>query len=449
LFSNFTQSFKKIRILHFNFTAKFTPSGIKNQKLRIKNSPKMPSQIPIPAGLTESFKSPQAETLEMPNKNSKLYIGIPRENSFQENRIALVPNAIRTLTSRGHRIIIQSESGLRAGFTDQELSEAGAEIVHDKEQVFKANILLKVAPPSLEEIELCQPNQVLISPIHLPTLTPDYIFRLKNKRVIAMAMEYIKDEAGAYPFVRMMSEMAGISAIQTAAELLSYKGNFGMGSGMLLGGISGIPPAKVVILGSGVVAEFAARAAIGMGAEVRVFDNNVRKLMRLQHHIGQRLFTSTIDMEVLKNELSTADVAIGAIHSEAGRTKMVVSEDMVQGMKSGSVIIDVSIDQGGCFATSRVTTHDKPTFVEHDVIHYCVPNIASRVPHTGSMAFSNILTPMLLLASGTKGLEQMILTSRGLQHGVYVYKSCLTNHYLSERFNMKFTELQLILTTSL
>lgn len=409
----------------------------------------MPSQIPIPAGLTESFMSPQEETLELPSKNSKLFVGIPRESSFQENRIPLVPSAIRTLTSRGHRILIQSDAGLRAGFSDNELSEAGAEIVYDKEQVFKANILLKVAPPSLEEIDLCQPNQVLISPIHLPTLSPDYIFRLKNKRVIAMAMEYIKDDAGAYPFVRMMSEMAGISAIQTASELLSYKGDYGLGKGMLLGGISGIPPVKVVILGSGVVAEFAARAALGMGAEVRVFDNNVRKLMRLQHNIGQRLYTSTIDVEVLKAELSTADVAIGAIHSEAGRTKMLVGEDMVESMKSGSVIIDVSIDQGGCFATSRVTSHDKPTFVEHDVIHYCVPNIASRVPHTGSMAFSNIITPLLLLASGTRGLEQMITTSKGLQHGVYVYKSCLTNHYLSERFNMKYTDLQLILTSNL
>ncbi|HHS95071.1 MAG TPA: alanine dehydrogenase, partial [Phaeodactylibacter sp.] len=270
--------------------------------------------------------------------------------------------------------------------------------------------------------------------------------RLKQKRVIALALEYIKDDIGSFPVVRIMSEMAGLSAILTAAELLS---NSRGGKGVLLGGISGVPSAKVVILGAGVVAEFATRAALGLGADIRVFDNNIYKLMRLQSQVGCQLNTSSFNPYQLEKELLTADVAIGAIHSETGRSPIVVSEEIVAKMKPGSIIVDVSIDQGGCFATSEVTNHTKPTFVKHGVIHYCVPNIPSRVARTASIAVGNIIVPILLKASTSGSIDRLIYNDHGLRHGVYTYKGCLTNEYLGERFEMKATDLDLLLTSSL
>ena len=218
---------------------------------------------------------------------------------------------------------------------------------------------------------------------------------------------------------------------------------------MLLGGISGVPPAKVVILGAGVVAENAVRAALGLGAEVRVFDDNIYKLKRLRNEVGQSIYTSVINPVYLEEELKCADVVIGAIHSENGRTPMVVSEAMVEKMASGSVIIDVSIDQGGCFETSEVTTIKKPTFEKYEVIHYCVPNLASRVGRTASIAVSNILTPLLLKAGSTGSIEHVLFSDSGLRHGVYTYKGCLTNAYLSERFGQKFTDLSLLITSNM
>jgi alanine dehydrogenase len=403
-------------------------------------------KIDIPQSLTQGMLTPQEECLEIPHKKQKLFIGIPKENSFQENRIALSPAAVKTLVKAGHRIIVEEDAGIESGFLDYAYSEAGAEIAYSNKQVFSASVILKVAPPSLEEIDLCHPGQIIISPIHLPSLSEEYIYRLKEKRVTALAMEYMKDKSGSFPFVRMMSEMAGISAMQTAAELLSKSG---YGRGILLGGISGVPPAKVVILGAGVVAEVATRVALGYGAEVRIFDNNIRKLMRLQGNIGSKIYTGTFNSPELEKELCDADVAIGAIHSETGRTPIVIDDEMVRNMKRGSVIIDVSIDQGGCFATSKLTTHNKPTFIEYDVIHYCVPNIVARIPETSSKAISNILTPFFLEASNTQGIEALLHSSPGFRNGVYMYKGCLTNKYLSEFFNVKYTDLNLLLASNL
>ncbi len=403
-------------------------------------------KIDIPQSLTQNVLTPQEECLEIPKKKQKLFIGIPKENAFQENRIALSPAAVKTLTKAGHRIAVEEGAGAGAGFLDYDYSEAGAQIAYSPEEVFKAHIILKVAPPTLEEIDLCYPGQIIISPIHLPSLSEEYIYRLKEKRVTALAMEYMKDQAGIFPFVRMMSEMAGISVMQTAAELLSKTNR---GRGVLLGGISGVPPTKVVILGSGVVAEVATRVALGYGAEVRIFDNNIRKLMRLQSNIGCKLYTGTFISPELEIELRSADVAIGAIHSETGRTPIVVSDEMVKNMKRGAVIIDVSIDQGGCFATSRLTTHTRPTFIEYDVIHYCVPNIVARIPQTSSKAISNILTPFFLEAGNTQGIEALLHSSPGFRNGVYMYKGCLTNKYLSDFFNVKYTDLNLLLASNL
>ena len=403
-------------------------------------------RIPIPKVFTESRFQTQTEMLQLQRKPNTLFIGIPKETTLQESRVALVPSAVATLIKHGHRVVMEAGAGEKANYSDHAYSEAGADIAYSREQVYESNILLKVAPPTIDEIELLRPSQILFSPIHLPIITSEYINKLRQKRVIALAMEYIKDEVGGFPVVRIMSEMAGLSAILTAAELLT---NSNGGKGVLLGGVSGVPSAKVVIIGAGVVAEFATRTAIGLGADIRIFDNNIYKLMRLQNMVGRQLNTSSLNPLQLKKEILTADVVIGAMHSSHGRTPIIVSEEIVSKMKPGSVIIDVSIDQGGCFATSEVTSHAKPTYTKHEVIHYCVPNIASRVARTASIAVSNILVPILLKAGDSGSVERMIFSDLGVRNGVYTYKGCLTNEYLGTRFKIKSTDLDLLLTSNL
>jgi alanine dehydrogenase len=404
-------------------------------------------KVTLPEELTSGYAQTQTETLAVESKSEALFIGIPRETTLQEKRIALVPSGVASLISRGHRVLVETKAGVPSNFSDHAYSESGGEIAYSAQEVYrKAKIILKVAPPTLEEIDLMQPGTILISPLQLPTISAEYLYRLKHKRIIALAMEYLQDEDGCFPIVRIMSEMAGISAIQTAAHLLSSAQG---GPGVLLGGISGVPSAKVVILGGGVVAEYATRAALGMGAEVRIFDDNINKLMRLQNSVGRQLYTSAINPLYLLRELVTAEVAIGAIHAEHGRTPVVVSEQMVSQMRPGSVIIDVSIDQGGCFATSELTTLDNPTFIKHDVIHCCVPNLASRVGRTASIAVSNVLVPMFLKADGAPSFEHFILRQPGMRHGVYTFRGCLTNPYLGKRFDMRYTDIDLLMTSGM
>ncbi|MFN8323604.1 MAG: alanine dehydrogenase [Chitinophagales bacterium] len=390
------------------------------------------------------------QPLEQPtmvaNRKAKLFIGIPKERSFQEHRIGLTPESVQTLVANGYRILIERGAGLDSHFADADYSEAGAEITDNVEEVFKADVVIKIAPPQLNEIEMMQTGQTLISPIHLPTLKKEYIQLLMKKKVTALAFEYTNDEAKRFPFVRAMSEIAGNSVILLAAEFLS---NTNEGKGILLGGISGVPPAKVVILGAGVVGAFAARAAIGLGAVVSVFDNNVYKLQRLQEKIGARVFTSTISPAILAQELQTADVAIGAIHSKQGRTPVIVTEEMVSKMKPGSVLIDVSIDQGGCFETSEITSHAEPTFKKYEVMHYCVPNIPSRVSRTASYAFSNILTPILIRCGELCGIKNLIYEDGGIRNGIYLYNGNLTNEHLSTLFGIKSSNLDLLFATNL
>ncbi|MEY2904714.1 MAG: hypothetical protein RJA52_730 [Bacteroidota bacterium] len=403
-------------------------------------------KIPIPKSLTTGQYMTQSETLAVKQNSSAFRIGIPKEISLQENRVALIPSSVSPLKAQGHDIILESGAGLPSQFSDQEYAEAGASIVFSPEEVYQADLIIKVAPPTLEEIKWMRPNQVLISPLQLPLISPEYIHQLKSKRVTALAMEYIKDESGTFPIVRIMSEMAGLNSILTGAQLLSSNGG---GKGLLLGGISGVPSARIVILGAGIVAEYATRAALGLGAEVKIFDNNIYKLKRIQNKVGRPLFTSAINPLFLEQELITADLVIGAIHSKTGRTPVVVSEKMVMKMKQGSVIIDVSIDQGGCIETSEVTSWNKPTFIKHDVVHYCVPNMASRVSRTASVAISNIITPLLQKAANPAGIEDLLLDNPGLRNGVYTYKGCLTNTYLGQRFQLKSTDLDLLITSNL
>jgi alanine dehydrogenase len=384
------------------------------------------------------------ETLAVKGKRNTFTIGIPKETTMVENRVGLVPSSILSLIGAGFEVRVESGAGDKSNYTDHDYSEAGAEICIDKDQVFKCNIIVKIAPPTLDEIDMMQMDQVLISPIHLPLITETYIEKLLSKRITAFAMEYLQSSDGSFPVVRIMSEIAGMSVMLTAGELLKSQNG---GRAVLLGGVSGVPPAKVVILGAGVVGEFAVKTALGLGASVRIFDNDISKIMRLQSNVGRQLHTSSINPVYLAHQLTSADVVIGAIHSKEGRAPIIVTEEMVSKMKEGSIIIDVSIDQGGCIETSRVTSIDKPTFVRHGVIHYCVPNIASQVSRTASIAISNIMTPLLIKIGDSNSIDNLMMLHEGIRNGCYAYRACLTNEYLSRRFNKKFTNLSLLLSS--
>ena len=388
---------------------------------------------------------PLAETIEVIAKRENLYIGIPKEDYFDENRIVLTPESVAVLVNNGHKVVIEHNAGIGSFFYDHDYSTVGAIIAYEKKEVYQAHIIVKSAPILEQEIEWMQPNQVVFSPIHVPILQANLIEQLMQKKIIAIAFESIKDDSGTYPIVRAMSEIAGSSSILTAARYLSnIESN---GKGILLGGISGVPPANIVILGAGVVAEFAARTAMGLGAAVKIFDNSVYRLMRIQNNIGHRCFTSVIEPILLSKELKQADVVIGALKPKNGITPMVVSEEMVSQMNPGSVIVDVSIDHGGCFETSQITSHEHPVFVKHDVIHYCVPNIASGVARTASRAISNVMMPILMQCADWGGVEALIQSKVGIRSGVYLFKGCITNAPIAKRFNFKYTDLDLLLAS--
>jgi alanine dehydrogenase len=394
------------------------------------------------ASLSQTALLPQEETLEIGRKKGNLFIGIPKEISFQENRVALVPDAVSLLVNNGHRVIIESDAGKMANFQDHDYSEAGAQVVYSALEVYKADIILKVAPPSPEEISMMQQKQTLISSLQLTVQPEDFIKQLMSKKITAIAFDWIKDQDGIYTVIRSMGEIAGSTSILIAAEYLSNVNN---GQGAILGGISGISPTEVVILGAGTVGEFATRAALGLGASVKVFDNSIYRLRRMQSDIGTRIFTSVIQPRVLAKHLKTADVVIGAIRGQQGRTPCVVSEQMVSEMKVDSVIVDVSIDQGGCFETSEVTNHSRPVFRKHGVIHYCVPNIASRVSRTASFALSTIFTPILLNIGEEGGVENMLRRDIGVRNGVYLYNGTLTNQVLGEMFKLPYQDINLLM----
>ena len=384
------------------------------------------------------------ETLDIKPKGSQVHIGIPKEIAFQENRIALTPDAVSVIVSNGHRVVIEHNAGEASHFRDKDYSEAGAKIVYDRAEVFKAPILVKSAPVIDEDLPLLQVNQVIISPIHLSVLKASLLEKMMEKRITAISFENLKDDSDSYPIVRSMSEIAGSAVMLIAAQYLSSANH---GKGVLLGGISGIAPTKVIIIGAGIVGEYAARAALALGASVKVFDNSVYRLKRLQNNIGHRLWTSVIEPRMLSKQLKTCEVAVGALGSETGRTPMVVTEEMVSNMRPGAVIIDVSIDRGGCFETSEITTHEHPIFMKYGVIHYCVPNIPSGFARTASQAISNVLMPLLLEAGEDGGFENLVWHQVHLRSGIYLFKGSLTNFYLSERFDLKYTDLNLLIAS--
>jgi alanine dehydrogenase len=392
--------------------------------------------------LAKTSLSPQEQLVKVKSGKHSFFIGLPKEIALQENRISLTPDAVALLVNNGHEVWVESNAGAGSKFTDRAYSEAGAKIVYSPQEVYKADFVLKIEPPTMEELEYFKPGQTLISALQMGYLSEERVQALLRKKVTSLAYEFIEDKVGGMPIIRAMSEIAGSTVMLIAAEYLSTVKN---GKGIILGGITGVPPTKVVIIGAGTVAEYAARAALSLGAEIQVFDNHLYKLRRIKHTLGHQFYTSTIDTVTLSETLKTADVVIGALRTEKGRTRHVVSEEMVKNMKPDSLIIDLSIDQGGCVATSEITSHAKPVFRKYDVIHYCVPNVASRVANTATTALSNIFTPTILRAAEEGGVEEMIFAHKWFMKGVYTYKGNLTNESIARKFKMKFKNIELLM----
>ncbi len=386
--------------------------------------------------------SPKEQLQALEEKEETIFFGVPKEKSFQERRVALTPDGVALLVAHGHRVMIEKGAGEGSNFDDNEYIQAGAQIQEDITKVYRANILLKIAPPSFQEIEMMQRSQTLISALQLSTQPKDSLQKLAQKNITAIAWDFIQDDDGVYPIVRAMGEIAGNTSILIAAELMSQAPG---SSKAMFGGITGVSPTEVVIIGAGTVGEYATRAALGLGASVKVFDQSMYKLRRLQNDIGQRINTCTMHPETLAEALINCDVAIGAVRSDSGRSPCLVTEEMVNNMKYGAVIVDVSIDQGGCFETSEVTTHEHPINVKYEVIHYGVPNIPSRVSRTASKALSNIFSPILIKLGAQGSLANVLRNFKGVRNGVYLYKGTLTSPALGNAFDLPHKDLNILL----
>ncbi|MEL6192892.1 MAG: alanine dehydrogenase [Bacteroidota bacterium] len=381
-----------------------------------------------------SWSIPEEKALLISETRKSLKIGVPKETFFQENRVPLTPEAASVLVANGHQVFIEHDAGEGARYTDADYANAGAIVTYNVADVFKqADYILKISPLSGEEQELLKENQKVISAVNMGGLTPDYIQRFIKKNITALGFEFYLSKDGSMPLVEMLSEIAGVSSIHIASELLT-----GMqgGQGLLLGGITGIPPAEITIIGAGTVGFNAAQTAMGMGARIRIIDEEIYKLRRIEKELGISVYTSVAQHNYIMEAVRSSDVVIGAAYRAGQRAPMVVTEDMVQEMREGSVIIDVAIDQGGCIETSRVTSHEEPTFIKHGVIHYCVPNIASRVARTASIAISNILGPLLVRIGENGGLDHYVKFDEGLKNGIYVYRRHLTKKNMASLFGM-------------
>ena len=383
---------------------------------------------------------PQAEMLEEKKNKRILTIGIPKESDKFENRTILSPQAVKQLCVEGHNIIIESGVGMRSRWQDEDYIKAGA-VIKDIKTVFSSEIILKVSPIELEEIKLLKGNQFLISALHFNTQSAHKINALKAKKMTCIALELIKDTDGFRPFMQSMSEISGILAINTASEYLS---NPVTGKGILLGGITGIPAAKVLIFGAGTAGEYAAGVATALGAQVKIFDNSLSRLQKLKNKLGIHIFTSVLHSEIILKALKTADVLIGARENIKDSDDFLISKKMVSGMKKGSVIIDLNTDSASCIETSKVTNLGNPAFEIYGVIHYCVPNIASKAARTASVALSNTTFPLLQKVSKEKTIPNIIRNIPDLKFGTYIYEGILTNERLGEKFNLDYKNIDLL-----
>ena len=392
--------------------------------------------------LGHELYNPKEEMLEIERRRKQLAIGIPREEHRGENRICLTPQSVEILSNNGHEVIMERGAGTASDYSDKEYSENGAVIVNEKKEVYQCDIVMQVSPFSSAEIDMLRGNQILFSALQIKSQCGENIRKLMQKKVTAIALELVKDQDNFYPVVRSMSEIAGISSVMIAAEYLSKAHG---GKGVMLGGITGITPTEVVVLGAGTVAEYATRAAFGLGAMVKVFDDSIYRLRRLEDHLGHRVFTSIFHPHVIEKALASADVVIGALRYNKDHLGFMVTEEMVENMKPGSIVIDLNIDQGGCFETSMMTTHKDPVFKRHGVLHYCVPNVPSHVSKTASLALSNICSPLLMRIGDNGGVHQFIKHDMGLRHGTYVYRGILTNRRLGDSFGILAKDIDLLL----
>lgn len=379
--------------------------------------------------------------------NISLKIGLPREVSNDERRVSLTPGGVSVLKANGHEIFVEQYAGAEANFSDQEYADAGAEIVYSIDELYEqSEMIAKVAPPSEDEYELLQQDQILLSALHLGNATEELIKTLVEKNITAIGFEFIQGKDNEFPIVRMMHEITGSMSVQIGAHYLEKNDG---GQGIMLGGISGIPPATVVIIGAGITAEYAARTALGYGAQVFVMDNDLGRLRHLENALDRRIITATASYQYLSSALQYADVLIGAAVFEGERAPCLVTEPMVASMKPGSVIVDTVIDQGGCIASSRPTTHSEPVFVEHDVIHYCVPNIPSNVARTATYALNNVIAPYLLTIGDAGGIKDCLWSNTALRNGTYVYRKHLTKKFLSNLFDMPYREIEMLIASQI
>jgi alanine dehydrogenase len=383
----------------------------------------------------------QEEYLEILNEQGDLMIGVPKEAGQEEKRVCLTPDAVAALVANNHQVIIASGAGEEASFSDEEYRKAGARITTFKKEVFECPLVLKIAPPNAEEIALLKPNSTIISVVQKKTQTKDYFKALEQKKITAIGFEYITDQDGSFPILKSLSQIGGTAAIHIAAELMSATHK---GKGLLFGNMSGIPPTEVVVFGAGTAGSYAAEAALNFGTSVKVFDPSVSKLRSLQNRLKTPIYTSTLQPKNILKALRRCDVAIGALKGKKN-TPIVVPEEVVSHMKKGAVIIDMSIDHGGCFETSELTSHQNPTIEKYGVLHYGVPNIPARYPKTASVSISNICLPYLLQIAEKGGLENALKYDTGLRNGLYLYRGIMTNANLGEHFEIPFNDINFLI----
>jgi alanine dehydrogenase len=404
-------------------------------------------EVPALQGLSQRRLQPLAETLPTSQERESLKIGVPREVRGEERRVALAPSGAQALVAGGHEVFVEKEAGRQAHFDDMEYTEAGAEVMGAPEDLYgEADLIVKVGPPGEDELDLLQENQILISALHLGGLSPTFLRRLMQLRVTGIGFEFIRDPDGTFPIVRMMHEIMGSMAVQIAARYLESGED---GKGVMLGGISGVPPATVVILGAGMVGEWAARTALGFGAHVIVLDRELGPLRSLEHNLDRHATTAMASEQYLRQATASADVLIGAMTAEDERSPLLVTEDMVASMPGGSVVVDAVIDQGGCIETSRPTTHSAPVFREHDVVHYCVPNMPSNAARTATYALTNVLVPYLRRIGETGSVNEALWSDEGLRNGTYVYRQHLTKKSLATMFGMAYRDIELLIASGI
>ncbi len=405
-------------------------------------------EIPAIQGLkVERGLLPLERPEAVATKSQRLRIGVPAESGNDERRVALAPYAVGVLTAAGHDVLIEAGAGKASHFADVDYAEAGAEVVEGAAGVYAAaDLIVKVFPPREDELGLMQERQTLISALHLGAMSPAFLERLMELRVTGIGFEFIADSDGTLPIVRMMHEISGSLAVQTAARLLESAAG---GRGIVLGGISGVPPATVVILGAGVVGEWAARTAIGFGAHVIVLDNDLKALRALEHYLDRRVTTAMANAPYVRQAVRSADVVIGAMMAVGQRSPMLVTEEMVRAMRPGAVIVDVVIDQGGCVETARPTTLDEPTYTLHDVVHCCIPNLPSNVARTATAALSNALVPFLLEIGEGASINDALWSNVSLRNGTYVYRRHLTKKSLATMFGMPHRDIELLIASGI